>query len=229
LAPLLNIDFEWWSDDTGYDYVPAEPGWAGMSLLDKVSGLLGGGKEGNRPDRIVRRGGKLVPYRPFERVNGLYRIFANIRTSIDGLLDFIYRFGPLTQGGLDPTIGDEVPAVLGHASAMSDLLAYSPDGRISYLSQFELSWTRIDVGLVVNRFTGKPQITLTPPSLLHGLWLEFGQALSGDISIKKCAHCGGWFEVGPGTGKREDAKFCCSDHRVVFNSRKRNKGGAEHA
>lgn len=224
---MLNIDFEWWSDNAGYDYVPAEPGWAGRSPLEKVLsfGLLGGEKR-DRPDRIIRRGGKLIPYRPFERASGLYRIFANIGTTIDGLLQFISQFGSLTQGGLDPTIGDEVPVLLSHASTMADLLAYSSEGRISYLSQFEkgLSWTKIDVGLVVNRFTGKPQITMTPPWLLHGLWLEFGQALSGDISIKKCAHCGGWFEVGPGTGRREDAKFCCDDHRVIFNSRKRSTG-----
>jgi hypothetical protein len=232
LAPLLNIDFEWWSDDAGYDYVPAEPGWAELGPLEKLfsSGRLGG-KEGDRPDRIIRRGGKLIAYRPFEKVNGLYRIFANIGTTTDGLLEFIHRFGPLTQEGLDPTIGDEVPLVLSHASTMAALLAYSPEGRVSFLSQFEkgLSWTRIDVGLVVNPFTGKPQITLKPPWLLHGLWLEFGQALSGDVSIKKCAHCGGWFEVGPGTGRREDAKFCCDDHRIAFNSRKRSKGRAEHA
>src|SRR5271166_4612794 len=140
---LLNIDFEWWSDDAGYDYVPAEPGWAAMSPLEKLtsSGLLGGEK-GVRPDRIIRRGGKLIAYRPFEKVNGLYRIFANIGTTIDGLLEFIYRFGPLTQGGLDPTIGDEVPVVLNHASTMAALLAYTPEGRVSYLSQFGkgLSW-----------------------------------------------------------------------------------------
>jgi hypothetical protein len=226
LAPLLNIDFEWWSDDAGYDYVSAEPGWVAMSPLDKLtsSGLLGG-KNGERPDRIIRRGGKLIAYRPFEKVNGLYRIFANKGTTVAGLLEFIHRFGPLTQGGLDATIGDEVPFLVNHASAMAALLAYSPEGRVSYLSQFEkgLSWTRIDVGLVVNPFTEKPQITLKPSWLLHGLWLELGQALSGDISIKNCAHCGGLFEVGPGTGRREDAKFCCDDHRILFNSRKRKQ------
>jgi hypothetical protein len=233
MVPLLNIDFEWWSDEAGYDFVPAEPGWAGLGPLEKLmtsSGMLDGEK-GDLPDRIIRRGGKLIPYRPFEKVNGLYRVFANIGTTIDGLLEFIRRFGPLTQGGLDPTIGDEVAVGLNHASTMLELLSCSPEGRVSYLSQFEkgLSWTRIDAGLVVNPFTGKPQITLKPPWLLHGLWLEFGQALSGEVSIKKCAHCGGWFEVGPGTGRREDAKFCCNDHRVVFNSRKRSKGRSEHA
>jgi hypothetical protein len=224
---VLNIDFEWSVDDAGYDYVPAELGWAAMSPLDRIAscGLLDG-TEGDRPDRIVRRGGKLIAYRPFEKINGLYRIFARIGTTAEGLVEFINRFGPLTEGGHDPATGDAVPFVLTAASTMAELLTYSPEERFSYLSKFDrgLSWTRIDVSLVANPFTRKPQIALKPPWLLHALWLELGQALSGDISIRKCAHCGGWFEVGPGSGRREDAKFCSDAHRIAFNSRKRSTG-----
>ncbi len=196
-------------------------------LIEPIRSALSGGK----PARIVRRGGKLVPYRPFDKVPGLYRIFARLGTTDEELLDFVNRYGPLTESG-NEDCGEEVVFALSAASAMRDILSCSVAERAAYFLWVEdkgLAWSRIDVGLAFNPVTNKLQFRFTPPSLLNALWLELGQFLTSDASIRNCLHCGGWFEAGPGTGRREDAKFCSDAHRIAFNSRKRNKERAEHA
>jgi hypothetical protein len=61
-------------------------------------------------------------------------------------------------------------------------------------------------------------------SLRSALWLQFGQAMMRGVQLRTCLRCGDWFEVGAGTGRRADAKFCSDEHRVAFNSLKRSKG-----
>jgi hypothetical protein len=61
--------------------------------------------------------------------------------------------------------------------------------------------------------------------LESALKFQLFQKLIGQAVLRLCTLCSGWFEVGPGTGRRLDAKFCSDEHRVLFNSRKRNKGG----
>lgn len=94
---------------------------------------------------------------------------------------------------------------------MNEVVSYAPHERAQFFARFGdkgLSWSRIDVALAFNPINGKPQFRLTQPTLVNALWLELGQALSSDASIRNCLHCGEWFEAGPGTGRREDSKFC---------------------
>jgi hypothetical protein len=231
-SAMFSIDFEWWRDNAGYRYVPAAPGnpepsemSAKYQIIAPIMGPAG------KPARIVRRGGKLVPYRPFDKVHGLYRLFAHRGTIAEELLDFVNRFGPLTEEG-NRDSGEEVLFAFAHASAMREVLSCPMTERPAYFSRFGdkgLAWSRIDVALAFNPMTGKPQFRLTPPTLVNALWLELGQALVSDASIRNCMHCGGWFEAGPGTGRREDAKFCSDAHRIAFNSRRRSTRKAEHA
>lgn len=37
---------------------------------------------------------------------------------------------------------------------------------------------------------------------------------------KECLHCGRCFAVGPGSGRRSDAKFCSQEHQIQFNRQK---------
>ena len=97
---VFSIDFEWWRDDAGYRYVPAAPGNPEPSemsaLYEMIAPIMG---RAAKPARIVRRGGKLLPYHPFDKVDGLYKIFAQLGTTGEELLDFVNRFGPLTEEG----------------------------------------------------------------------------------------------------------------------------------
>ena len=60
-------------------------------------------------------------------------------------------------------------------------------------------------------------------NLLEGLRFQLFQKLSGEAHIKSCAHCGQWFEVGPGL-RRSDARFCSDRCRLLYNSAKRSNG-----
>jgi hypothetical protein len=62
-----------------------------------------------------------------------------------------------------------------------------------------------------------------PGNFLEALRLQLFQKLSGQAHLRSCAYCAHWFEVGPGTGRRLDAKFCTDRHRILFNSLKRSK------
>ena len=224
---MFDIDFEWWRDEAGYRYVPAgsvKPKPSEMSALYSIIEPIMQRK--GRPARIVPCSGKLQPYRPFEKDGGkLYQIFANLGSTDEGLFNFVNRFGPLTEEG-NRECGEEVLFAFSHAASMRDALLCPLKERGAYVSRFGnngLRWSRIDVALAFNRITDRPQFRLTPPTLINALWIQLGQALCSDASIRNCLHCGEWFEGGPGTGRRADATFCSDGHRIAYNSRKRSK------
>jgi hypothetical protein len=222
---ILSIDFEWAVDEAGYDWVPGGPAEAGEenSPFGEFMSVLEGSPI--RLDRIVRRGGKLRTYRPFERVDGLCRVFAGAAVDPKGLMNFVHRFGPMTEDGNHD--GEDALIGLGHAETMAGWLRQYSQNRRECFSQLAcpgLGWSRLDVALWVNPATGKPQYRFRPPALVNALWFEVAQIMTSDAQLRECAHCGRWFEVGPGTGRRADAKFCHDEHRIAFNSLKRSKG-----
>jgi hypothetical protein len=83
--------------------------------------------------------------------------------------------------------------------------------------------SRLDAWLVGNPNNRALRLRVSPRSLLDALWLQLGQKLSDGGVIRQCEQCGGWFEAGPGSGRRSDAKFCSDEHRVIFNSRRRSR------
>jgi hypothetical protein len=58
----------------------------------------------------------------------------------------------------------------------------------------------------------KERITITPPNLLAGMWLQFARAVTGKYLLKRCQGCGNYFQAGPG-GMRSDAKTCSNTCR----------------
>ena len=69
-----------------------------------------------------------------------------------------------------------------------------------------------------------PRWSFRTHCLSDALWLQFGRAMMRQGQLRLCPHCGDWFETGFGTGRRKDARFCCDEHRVTFNSLQRSKG-----
>ncbi|HYZ40814.1 MAG TPA: hypothetical protein VE687_09330, partial [Stellaceae bacterium] len=83
------------------------------------------------PLRLSRRGGRLMRYRPLDRFDTLYKIFANdVRTPNDVLI-FAEKFGPLTIDGLDEQIGEPVYDIIVHAEAMREFLGCAASGKTS--------------------------------------------------------------------------------------------------
>lgn len=176
-------------------------------------------------ERIVRRGGKLVTYRPFEKVNGLFRVFASLARTKEGLLDFVQRFGPLTPAG--NVIGEDVQSGLITGQLINLFLNSSPQQRVALLNDGEgISCANAHVFLAVNQVTGRPQLKFKVNDLAHALLLEFGQALANGEDVRQCAFCGEWFDAGPSAKRRRGTKFCSDAHRIAFNSQKRSKHSA---
>ena len=224
------VDFEWAVDAAGYDWVAEESAEESdeKSVYGEILSALNG--RPIRPARIVRRGGELRVYRPFERVNGLFLPFSKFALTAEGLMEFISQYGPMTREGNENS-GEDVIIGIGHARTMSEFLTeYRTDARGCFAKYAQgLGWSRMDVALTFNATTGRPQMMSRPSSLVNALWFELAAYLTGDAHLIACRHCGGWFVVGRGTGRRLDAIFCTDEHRVAFNSLKRSKRQGSHA
>jgi hypothetical protein len=175
--------------------------------------------------RIVRSGGNLIPYRPLSDFDGLFRLFANAAPTPEGMLDFIDKFGPLTRDGLDEEHGENASRLIEQTEAMSRILDLYSRGQKAGLAQIlgveGIKLPEIVTTLISDPATRSLRLQLSVVDLLAGMWLQLGQTLSSGATIRRCAQCGMLFEAGPGTGRRLDAKFCSDDHRITFNSQKR--------
>src|SRR5215204_5069125 len=138
----LLFDLEWVRDltQTAFDLVAEEPA---------RSARMGGPREGetlghaaaeirillSRPQRVIlRRASSLKPYRPLDIYRGLYKQFERVQTR-EQLCDFINKFGPLTNDGRDPNIGENVAALLTHTAQMHKLLEAYARGEKAILAQ----------------------------------------------------------------------------------------------
>ncbi len=96
--------------------------------------------------------------------------------------------------------------------------------RYALQAEINARLTDPEIGLCVPRLTWTPdlnqRITITPPNLLAGMWLQFAQAVTGNYLLKRCPGCGNYFQAGPG-GRRADAATCGNTCR----QRKARNGG----
>ena len=195
----IHIDFTWFFDTKGY-----RP------------------KDG----RIVPRGGKLQDYRPLEDYPTLFRIFIKKCRSESGVIDFVNKFGPLNTNpgnlittrvlGLPGFMGagsDSIGEVIRQAKSMAKLVS----GYKSDIPQIPL--TSLEAFLA----TGPIRLKISPSRLIDAIWLQMAQSITSGRDVRQCLHCGELFEVGPGSGRRLDAKYCKDEHRIASNNRRRSK------
>jgi hypothetical protein len=219
----ISIDFQWHRSQTGYDFVIDK--WRGDDdgLVHHPVGIRVLPHDvRERAGYLIRLPGPLDTYRPLERFERLYKVFANAVWKPSDVVSFVRKFGPLTLDGLDPEIGESVDETVVHAEAMREFLAsVTQSKRLVEMQANPVS--NIEAALALDPQTSRPRLQLRPASLRDALWLQLGQAAAGDATLKECAQCGAWFEVGRRSGRRLDAKFCSDEHRIAFNSLKRTK------
>ena len=185
--------------------------------------------KGYRPKggRLVRNGGDLQAYRPLELYPTLFKIFSECRSE-KNVVDFVSKFGPLITSRPDlimtralglPAVmaarGDSIREVIQQAKWMAKLLSnHKADTP-------QIPLTSLEAFLVTGR--GEIRLKLSPSRLIDGLWLQAAQSITSGRDLQECLHCGELFEVGPGSGRRLDAKFCKDEHRIAFNNRRRRE------
>lgn len=225
----IQIDFEWWRDAKGYRLVPASV-TAQSTVIAHPLGIRAGVGRHQRY-RIVRLGGQLQSYKPFEAYGAtLYKMFARIKKPTE-MMDFVGKFGPLTKVGLKPRVGDDLDTALVHAEAMReaiDFAAGGPKGSAILVEAQSAPLASMNATLVLDPVTRRPKLKILPVSLLDTLWLSLAQDLSQQGNLRICAQCGEPFRTGPGTGRRLDAKFCSEQHKIAFHSLKRSTSHREH-
>jgi hypothetical protein len=235
------FDFEWQRDDrgaAGYCLRPRVPEkkpairrepmmhWLGFPVSTPT--LLEMAPSPEQPARIFHLGGNLRSYHPLRTFPKLHRQFAEEVQSDQSLLAFIGKFGPLTLGGLDPVTGEIVPFLLEHASSMRGFLALPREELVERIRLDRLKLLPLDTTMIVDAETRSLQLSLTPPDLLCALWLQLGQYFDG-TERRQCLYCKELFEVGPGKGRRQDAKFCSDQHRTRYHNRQRGREQQSHA
>jgi hypothetical protein len=219
----LEVDLLWYKDSKGY------------ALEDY-------GRYGRW---VVRRGGELVPIHPL-RGGFAFKAFSNVSSRQD-LVDFVNIHGFLenAQGSISgffrselrarplpliPTTGspspqgEDVDEHLKAAAFFRRILGLrarrirSPD-LAAWLQ--DVSDSLGEVQIVADK-GGWFRPVLKPTSLMGGMLLQLVSSVGRGAEYRLCKHCGAIFEVGPGAGRRADAKFCSDEHKIVFNSRRRS-------
>jgi hypothetical protein len=157
-------------------------------------------------------------------IRDLFLIFARIGNTAEGLLSFVQTYGPLTYYGNSQ--GELIDDLIIHAKGMQGLI----DSISSHAQQPALEGnydvapgSTFNAVVVWDSIKKNYRWELRPSTLLDGLWLQLGEAITRGAQIGKCAHCGDWFETGGGTGRRAGAKFCSEDHKIAYHSLKRSR------
>jgi hypothetical protein len=255
----VEFEFQWYRDAKGYKLVdtprPDDPeevaklrntapvSWPVPAQIIFRSSQSGSGLPvhpltwrdalGHPIPRIVRLGGDLVPYRPLDILDDIFRAFINIPVSNDyekmaeDALDFVDRFGPLSREGLDENLGDLVGGNGGAIHDLCDMNQYI-DARLDedgtkirqLLGEVEIEVTGIVPRLSYDPGTRSPKLRFQIPNLKTALCLHLMHSFDSGAAYRRCAweKCGRVFEAGVGTGRRADSKFCSDQHRIAFNS-----------
>ena len=175
---------------------------------------------------VVRNGKRNDNFEVLEPLNNkaLYGAFSNDVVKAEDVLKFVQSYGPLTDQG--NAQGDEVHYVLWHAERMRDFLKLMSTRRRTARPDngFGIPLIPLFAQFDWDSKTHLPRWVIEPHTLLDGLWLQFGQAITRGARIQTCRLCGEWFEVGYPSDRRLDSKFCRDEHRVQYNSLKRSKG-----
>jgi hypothetical protein len=249
---MQDISLEWARDALGYRIVEAEPPAPPpkmptnmlLPVLEAMSrgsvvpdlilpeGWRARRADPGKPQRIVRLGGGLVPYRPTETLDLIFREFLDSDPTDNGVLDFVNRFGPLTRDGNEEGGEPVQPAIdlLEFMTEIIDLGARNKDVQkralVIFLGADGVRLPGVEVRLVFDERTQALRTQQVAFDLRAALWLRLLEVMASDIVLRRCGHCNALFTAGLGTGRHLNARFCCDEHRVLFNSLKRTPRAA---
>jgi hypothetical protein len=206
--------------------------------------LVDGGRRFGRV--IVDNGGEWIATQPFAGKFDMHYAEFAATESDDQLLKFVNKYGFLEEkrasgGGAmrfengklvvldDEYYGERVSELLEAARLMRLIMHAHNKGR-KYSRDIQDSLEKVLSGEEHGQFTIEPDSKLgfrfifEATSLLNALWIQLVRKVSGHTQFKTCLQCGAWFEVGAGTAKRADSKFCNTAHRVAYSRNTLSKG-----
>ena len=174
-------------------------------------------------DFIVREGGSLESYKPFDIV-AIYRRLAEVKKTPQAAVEFCYGFGflirpksrkmslaeffsyrdsmrrwvQLYDHGLWHRIEAELQAAAGQGDGRSP---FGGAGRLGVLFTFG-EGTR-------------PSLKFRPSSLYGAMLCQLLDDAAGGTPYRRCdlPSCGQYFKYGPDTDHRNTARYCCAKHQ----------------
>lgn len=221
------MNFDWPICDAGYrivqrKLVPFKPeplprGIAGFRVRQVETLIETVSRELDASPHIVAKSKKERLHRPLEFRRTLYADFAKLDGSPESCLVFAGRFGLLGLG----TKGRE--SLIFWKDAITDM-----DRAITLSQSDPLALEGYQISPLHGLMTPSPPdgrliFRFRPSSLLHGMHLQFVQAISRNLAIKECGHCGKWFEAG-GDQRRRDALFCSKECKINFHNLEKRRG-----
>jgi hypothetical protein len=171
-------------------------------------------------DGHVEEGSAGVPdkrYQPLEDFTALFRTFADTISTEKGILEFANKYG-LLNGRLIPPPNFREDGVT--ANFVLDAIASGipPEGgqhdflqTAAWMLQFPINKRlreETNVTLVYSHEEGRQRMYILPKNLIGAMWLQFAQAVDGNTTFRRCAHCGTWFEISPNSGFRTNRAYC---------------------
>jgi hypothetical protein len=229
------IILEWSRDALGYRLLKPAPRVSlaalsrGEIVLDVTLPESLRAVDRGETDRICRQGGTLIPYRPTDALDFIFREFVNTPPNSVGVLSFVSRFGMLRYSGPDQQHEEPVSTTITNIEIMNSVIDKISAGKAANKAFFEgmplqpdgLVLSDLKARLTFDEVSGAPKVTYATLSLMAALWLYFGQLLENETTVlRRCLQCNALFDAGVGSGRRKDSKFCTDAHRTLFHNQR---------
>ena len=201
------IGLEWEKSLDGYS-IEREP-----PMMEPLRSSLLAAAQGHDPFRVVARSDRFKRYSVEGTGSEVFIAFANTPLTQEGVLAFAERWG-LPRGRKGPAYldGDFHTPI----RSLRRVIELAGTGGPVALER-SIKKTNIGVcSVLFSRLPGdsSPRVFMQPRNLLDFMHLEFMQTLAGSAHFRPCTHCGSFFTVGVGTGKRKTRMYCSENCRL---------------
>ena len=174
--------------------------------------------------RLIPTGRDTLRYWTLDDHPALFHEFADLKCSPSSVKAFADKYGLLTddEAGAQMSTWNERIKRMRRAVALWD--KGKKTGDLSELIEMFNEGPRgiSFIGLAPTVAPERPALHITPRHLLAGMWLQFGQAVSANMQLKRCLQCPTWFAYGTGTGRRKSGLYCSDRCRKAAHREQRS-------
>ena len=202
---MIIFTLKWPVDQEGYRIERRAPVTTG-AMISRHGGY----------DSIVRKGGPMSEYEPLQ-VPGLWRRLAETKKTPQGALDFVGKYGFLHRKNVKAETFADIKEAIETARVLSVLYDKNDWVRVadrlneaSRDSLFSLGGIgRLGIVFHAEQGAERPDLKFRPGSLWSAILVQYLDDMSGGAKMRKCIGpgCPEWFKFGPGTGRRETARY----------------------
>lgn len=218
MPDLLYLEWERAADGYAIERLTSEDELRARGMKERWIGLLLEPRFQTDPLFVVPKGKAKKRYRPLVEHDALFRQFAELQQTPEAVAGFASDFGLL--GLFEPfePVIEWYDFIWYMKTAVDEWEAAKKSGdlapTIDRLNAIE--GVQMRVRLSRGADSTKAILRLQPPSLWHGLRLQFAQAVASSDRLRKCAICPTWFRYGTGTGRRKSGDYCSDRCRKAY-------------